>query len=729
MRLSAKFVVFFIPLSIFFVAFVAHFVFSNIVLVLETEIIRRQRDVTQEGLNNIDRFLAERMRDIQSIAESPSLENRSLLPEPSLNKYFEDLSVLSGPWDELLFINNQGVVAAANNAADIGRQVADDVSQKPVFERALEGRVAYSDAVLSDDGQRPTLIFATPVREEGVGRPIIGVLLGEIAWPSIEELLAALPVDHADLWTHDGKLIATTSGDILGKPRVSYVEKDRSEFIHTAATEQGFQDYYGNRWILDAATSKDRAVAPAIATATRLAELLILLFFAYLILVFFNIHVLLIRPISSFKMAVEALAAGFLKERLPVKSRDEFGRLAATFNQMAEKIRALTVGLDAQVKERTKKLQETLDNLNEANEKTAALASRFKAIFDSQMDGVVITSLDRIILDMNAAALAMYGYTLAEVKEKPSTMLHVDQEHYERFGHEVLQAEAAGKGLHVEFEFRRKNGEVFSADFGFSLLMGGDGKPVGRIGIVRDITQRKKNEMRMKELDTLKNKFINIINHQFRTPLSAIRWSLEAMLGGDVGKLTEAQQEFVRIAHDADAEIIKRTNDLLTAIDIEEGRVVISKEEISLESLWSSLIPSWQRGCGLRRLVCEYEAPPEPLPAASADAEKIKLIMEKLADNAITYTPEKGSVKVSIAQVPGAIRFTITDSGIGIPHAEQNRIFGRFFRGTNAASMKPDASGLGLYIAKHFIDQHGGKIGFTSNIGEGTTFWFEIPLA
>lgn len=368
----------------------------------------------------------------------------------------------------------------------------------------------------------------------------------------------------------------------------------------------------------------------------------------------------------------------------------------------------------------------------QAEKERGNLAERLTALLQSAGEGIVgVDGEDRCIF-LNEAAARMYGYAPEElIGKRMHEIVHhstKDGVKQDRDACHIKAAYESGTSVRRDDEaFWRKDGSWFPVEYSASAVRE-NGVVTGAVVTFTDISGRLETERRIKELDALKNKFIQIVSHQFRTPLNVMRWNLESLLAEELGKLEPAQREFVRITYDADLEVIKRIGDLLTAIDIEEGRLTVAKEEISLESLWGSVMAEWKKACAVKEVACTYAGPPEPLPPVMADADKIRDVLAKFADNALTYTPKGGAIEVTLRRTDGRVRFAIRDTGIGIPPAEQSRVWTRFFRATNAPTMKPDASGLGLFIAKHFVEQHGGTVGLESTESKGSTFWFELPI-
>lgn len=242
--------------------------------------------------------------------------------------------------------------------------------------------------------------------------------------------------------------------------------------------------------------------------------------------------------------------------------------------------------------------------------------------------------------------------------------------------------------------------------------------------------EKKASERHTHELNYLREKFITIVAHQLRTPLSVMKWSFEKLLNEEQDGISAHALKIINEAHEANQKLVVRIDDLLTVISIKEGNLLVRTTEVDVDALLVPIITRWKKECVLKGLTCEYAQPEPPTEKIflSADPEKLCVVFEKMFENAFLYTPSSGNIHARLSRSAAHVRFEITDTGIGIPEEDQRNIFTSFFRGKNALAIAPDASGVGLSIAKYFVEQHGGTIGFTSKEGRGSTFWFEIPI-
>jgi signal transduction histidine kinase len=226
----------------------------------------------------------------------------------------------------------------------------------------------------------------------------------------------------------------------------------------------------------------------------------------------------------------------------------------------------------------------------------------------------------------------------------------------------------------------------------------------------------------------MKTEFVSIASHQLRSPLSALKWSLNLLLSGRLGKLEGKQLEYAEIIREGNERMIKLVNDLLNVSRIDEGRIILNKEYLDLPELIQGITREVKSYALANNVEIHFEGKDSAL-KVFADKQYIEMVLGNLVDNAIRYIPQKGKVTLVLKKVNNRFaRVEVKDNGVGIPEEEQKNIFHKFFRSRNALRHRTEGSGLGLYVAKSFIEMHGGKISFTSQEGKGTTFWFDLPL-
>ena len=231
---------------------------------------------------------------------------------------------------------------------------------------------------------------------------------------------------------------------------------------------------------------------------------------------------------------------------------------------------------------------------------------------------------------------------------------------------------------------------------------------------------------RLRELDKTKDEFISMASHQLRTPLTTVKGYLSMILEGDVGAVKKDQKELMQHAFDGANRMIYLIADLLNVSRLQSGRFVIDNKPTNLAEMVSSEISQLNEQAANREVKLTYHKP-DSFPVLNLDETKIRQVVMNFLDNALYYTPKGGSVTADLVATDKEISYTVTDTGVGVPKEVQHHLFSKFYRADNARRMRPDGTGLGLYMAKKVIAAQGGAIIFKSTEGKGSVFGFSFP--
>jgi signal transduction histidine kinase len=231
----------------------------------------------------------------------------------------------------------------------------------------------------------------------------------------------------------------------------------------------------------------------------------------------------------------------------------------------------------------------------------------------------------------------------------------------------------------------------------------------------------------LKHLDKMKSEFLSVVAHQLRTPLSGFKWTLNLLLGGDVGKVSKEQKELLEKAEISNNQMLNILNNMLGADRVKSGTLECQFEKGELEPLVDRVIYDISAQAAEKGIDISFKRGKKKIGKFDFDPVKIQSVLQNLVENAIKYTP-KGSIEVSMSKKKTEVTVSVKDSGIGIPKDQEDKMFTRFYRGSNAVREVSDGTGLGLFIAKGIIEAHQGKIWFETKENKGTTFFFTLPI-
>ncbi len=337
---------------------------------------------------------------------------------------------------------------------------------------------------------------------------------------------------------------------------------------------------------------------------------------------------------------------------------------------------------------------------------------RGEAILANVADGIVAVDRDGKVVLWNPAAERVTGVAQADALGQTPT---------EALGRS-LDAAAGSPGGSRLLPIRRRGEEVWLS-LSEAVMTDPAGAVAGRIYAFRDISAER-------SVEQMKSDFVSTVSHELRTPLTSIYGFAETLLRQDVLFGEEERATFLRYIASESERLTAIVDRLLSVAQLDTGHIAVQIAETDVGAVVSEAVRSAEGADGQNGHRFVVELADEPL-AAEADRDKLGQVLAHLLDNAVRYSPAGGTVTVAARRREDAVEVSVEDEGVGIPHAEQERIFRKFYRGEAASSgaVGGGAAGLGLFLAEGLVTAMGGRIRVDSSEGRGSTFVLELRVA
>jgi signal transduction histidine kinase/GGDEF domain-containing protein len=338
------------------------------------------------------------------------------------------------------------------------------------------------------------------------------------------------------------------------------------------------------------------------------------------------------------------------------------------------------------------------------NELKASKAS-FHNIVEKSADGIVIVDSDGIVQFVNHAAELLFGRKAADLVG-------------EMFGLPVMSDEV------MELDVIRDDKEPGIAEMRVVETQWDSQR--AWLALLRDITERKKAEEKLKETMKIKSEFISTVSHELRTPLTSIKGGIAFVLNGLAGDINEEQKELLGIAKKNVDRLARLINDVLDFEKLGSGKMKFNLQANDINQILKDVYEttaSSAKNVGLD-LLLELDS---SLPRCSFDSDKITQVLTNLVTNALKFT-EKGTITIKTTKTEDAVQVSVSDTGYGIRKEDMPKLFNRFEQLGHGGDTKTGGTGLGLAISKEIIERHGGKICVESNPGKGSKFTFTLPV-
>ncbi len=389
------------------------------------------------------------------------------------------------------------------------------------------------------------------------------------------------------------------------------------------------------------------------------------------------------QPIRELTRASQKIASGEFGQKISLGTKDESGHLAHAFNEMSLK------------------LKEMMATISEDR-------ARLTSILDNMADGVILTDAEGSVVLTNSTAQRLLRIRDKNYKGRP--LIEVVREH--ELNDLLNSCLETGQEQIAQFELATLNRFLRA----IAIPIAND-RLDGVLLLIQDLTE-------LRSLQTMRREMVGNISHEFRTPLAGIKAMVETLQDGAVDDREAAKDFLSRIEAEVDR-MIQLVAELTELSRIETGKAELKLEPVNLNMIVEEVIAQLTPQAERQNLTLEM-ALADDLPATPVDKERIRQVMVNLIHNAIKFNRPGGSIKTTIKQSEGSVVVEISDTGTGIAKDDLHQIFERFYKADKFRTGQ--GSGMGLAIAKHIVEAHGGEIRVQSEEGEGSTFSFSIPF-
>ena len=413
---------------------------------------------------------------------------------------------------------------------------------------------------------------------------------------------------------------------------------------------------------------------------------------AFILLV--NLPSNIANPIKELTESIKQIASENYLERVHFESHSEFDQLAKSFNTMAEKL-------------------EEYNNSNLAklmNEK-----KRIETLINNMHDPVIGLDENLSVIFANEEALKIIGIGETDIIGHHSQELAIKNDLVRTLIQDLMNSENENgiKSKPIKIYANNKEGYFEKETLHISIFPTGEQTKqlIGHVIILRNITE-------YKELDFAKTNFIATVSHEFKTPISSIKMSLQLLENEEIGKLNDEQKNLVESIKDDATRLLKITGELLNMTQVESGNIQLSILPSDPKEILLYAINATQTQADQKQIKFVIDCP-ENIPKVQADKEKTAWVLTNLVSNAIRYSYENSTIYLTIKEQEKKIQISVHDTGQGIAPQYKDKVFDRYFR---VPGTKKEGTGLGLAISKEFIEAQNGQIKVDSEYGAGSTF-------